>query len=86
MASRTGGAGRGCENDLRGEERTPLAGGGVMFCRAADKFVMAGDMFHEPGGAEPRDSGGLKIEGDEWEPGCSLHFHASIDMRFVCNP
>jgi hypothetical protein len=46
---------------------TPLAGGGVVFRRAADEFVMAIRFADEPGGAESREGGGLKPEGDDWE-------------------
>ncbi len=67
----------GFENHLRRKQRTPLARGGVVFRRAADKFVTAIGIFHEPGGAEPRDGGGLEVERGEREPTGSFYFHAA---------
>jgi hypothetical protein len=33
----------------------------MMLRRAADEFVTAIEMFHEPGGAKPGNGGGLKV-------------------------
>jgi len=47
-----------------------------MLRRAADEFVTAIAMFHEPGGAKPCDGGGLKVKREEREPAGSFYFHA----------
>ena len=52
------------KNNFGREQQAPLMRGGVVFRPAADEFVMAGDMFHEPGWSI-RDGGGLKREGNE---------------------
>ena len=56
-----------CENDFRGEEGTPLAGGGLVFGCAADEFVPAapgGGPFQtdQSGGAKPGNGGGREDE------------------------
>ena len=48
-------AGRGRENNFMREQRTPLAGGGVVVRRAADEFVPAIGIFDEAGVAEGGD-------------------------------
>jgi len=63
------------ENHFGREQRTPLARSGLVFRRATNEFVMASEIFYEPGGAKPRDGDRLKVERREREPTGSFYFH-----------
>jgi hypothetical protein len=75
------------EYHFGGEERTPLAGGGVVARRAADEFVAAIGVFHQSGGAENPD--GLEagttdnVEGGKLKPDGFFDFHAASMTRRV---
>lgn len=58
-------------------------GGGAVLHRAADEFVTAVGFADEAGGAEARNDGGLKHEGDERELVTIFNFHAASMTREV---
>jgi hypothetical protein len=48
--------------------RTSVVSGSAVICYSADEFIRAVEVFNEAGRAEPRDDGGLEIEGFEGNP------------------
>lgn len=69
--------GRGGENHVRREQRTPVSGGGAVLRRAADEFVGAVEVPDQAGGAEPRNGGVWENEGVARYCVCAFDFHAA---------